>query len=303
LRLTTISSLIKAFAFVFAFMLAPMIYADDGFISVGPPVTGGSVSLFVRIPGIFPVGAASDTGTVLIKVDGIVAGNNAAGAAAKAAAIAAKINKVYGAPPNVATINPATPTRIDLVAPAGTPKAGEAGQARITLNGDKTGEGALLASLDLPPSTGSLIAYAGWDTGLSGIDALGGISTFTTAIGYAGFDDSVTLAFNQLPTPTLDGLTSDMYAQLLAGLPAALKPDLILDLADDQILFDFPAGQTGYFVQNLTTDTGVGLSGGLGVVVPEPGYIPSLALLGVAGYLSRRRFCSRNVGPTTHPNG
>jgi hypothetical protein len=271
-------------------ILSPTIYAADGFISVGAPMTGGSVSLFVRIPGIFPVGAASDTGTVLIKVNGIVAGS----AADKATAIAAAINKVYGAPPAVATISPATPTQIDLVAPAGTPKAGQAGQARIALNGDKTNEGALLASVDLPDDTGSLTGYAGWDTGLSGIDQFGGISTFTTAIGYAGLNDSVTLAFNQLPAPTLDGLTIDMYTQLLAGLPLTIQPDLVLDLPDDQIIFNFPSGQTDYFVQSLTTDTEVELSGGLGTVVPEPRYFPFVFAIGLAGYVWRRRSAMRN---------
>jgi len=78
------------------------------------------------------------------------------------------------------------------------------------------------------------------------------------------------LAFNQLSAPTLDGLIMDMYNGLLPGLPLGLQSNLLLDLPNHEILFRFSGGQSDYFVQNLSTDTGVGLSGGLTYETPEP---------------------------------
>ncbi len=249
-------------------------FADEGKITVGQPTGNGSVTVDVSIPGIVASGQVSGS-AARVTVTGIKATDTPA---QKAIKIANAINTAFGAPPNVAGINAGNSSQIDLVAPSG-PDKGKAGVAKIPKGGDKTGEGNLLAQVDIPFSGDGtqLAGLIDYDTGLSGVDANGAASIFSASIGYDGLNDSATLSYNQLSSPTLDGLTTDMYNQLSMGLPSALRPDLVLDLPDDEILFNFPGGQTNDFVQNSSTDTGVGLSGGLAYVTPEPS---TLFLLG-----------------------
>ena len=259
--------------------------AGLGRLTVGAPGGNGSVDVDVSIPGITPFGTVSGQAT-RVRVTGIKSTDTAA---QKAAKVAVAINLAYGAPPNVATISGANSSRIDLAAPAGTPKAGQAGVASIAPKGDKTHEGNLLAQVDIPSTDGGirLTGLIGYDTDLSGLDANGAISTFTASIGYAGLTDTVTLSFNQLSAPTVDALTTDIFNQLSQGLPASLRSDLSLDLLNDQILFNFPGSQTDYFVQSVTTDTGVELSGGLAYSVPLPSTV-SLVGAGLIAFFPLR---------------
>lgn len=238
----------------------------QGHLSIGSPDAPGTntVDVYVHFPGVFPGLGADSNGNVLVHVTGIKGNGDSQ---AKANAIAAAINKAFNT--DVATVAQTAggSYQVNLsYNKNGTPIAGN---AWIPKNGDKTGEGAALASLDVVPSNFAMIGLMGFDTGLSGMDMNGNASTFTAEFGYDGLNDTVTLAYNQLTTPTLDGLVSQMFADLLAGLPAGLQGDLSLDLADDAILFDLPVNQTNYFAGTLSTDTEVETYGGL-ETAPEP---------------------------------
>jgi hypothetical protein len=118
----------------------------------------------------------------------------------------------------------------------------------------------------------------------TGLNFQGGTSSFGSSLSFHSPDfgnvqTGSTLSFGNLSSPTLDGITADTYAQLLAGLPSALRPDLNLNLSQDAITFTFPDQSTGAEVSNFSSDTGTALGVGLiqaGASVPEPS---SLALM------------------------
>jgi hypothetical protein len=254
-----------------------------------PGTAGNSVDVVVNIPGLKPSGGDS-SGTFKVTVKGI---SIADGAAGKATKIANAIN-TYLAQTTVATIDPSNSAKINLQAPPGTPMAGQAGAAYLT--NDKTGEQLVVAQIDIPAPGFGVIGLIDYGGGLlSGVDATGAPATATASFGYLGVTDTVTLG--TAAGETNDSLVSSMYSQLKFGLPPSLTQDLILDLPDDRILFDFPGGQSNYFVSNQSTDTGAGPSGGLAYTpVPEP---CSLVLLGsgiasLAKLVRRSKVSARN---------
>lgn len=255
---------------------AALAQAGNGSLTVGKPTKNGTLDVGVNIPGIEPSGA-DGSGSVVVHVAGILATDSAADKAVK---VAQAINVKYGAPPNVATIDPANPSKINLS------YKGKAGTAWVPKNGDKTGEGKLLAQVDVPARP--LVGLIDFDTGLSGLDAGGLASTFSAAFGYDGYSKSATLAYGDLADPTIDGLMAELFAALNAGL----SPDVSMVLDDGELRIALPTGRQDYFVQVESTDTLAGLSGGLGVAVPEPASLAlaaaALALMATAGRRRRR---------------
>lgn len=247
------------------FASGPVAYAAEGHLSVGAPTGNGSVDVYVHFPGVFPGKGADSNGNVLVNVTGIKSGE---GAASKAKKIADAINAAFNA--DVASVGPAAGGGVQVNLTYNKNGTLIAGNAWVPLNGDKTNEGKALSSLDFQPPGSALTALIGFDTGLSGVDITGNVSSFTAEFGYDGLDDTVTVTYDQLLTPTLDGLTSTLYDDLLNGLPPDLQSQLHLDLADDAITFDLPTGQTDYFAGALSTDSDVETSGGLVTAVPEP---------------------------------
>jgi hypothetical protein len=268
------------------FLPSSLAYAGEGHLDVGNPIGPGStVQVYVHFPGVFPGLGADSNGNVLVTVTKIKANE---GAETKAGQIAAAINLAFNT--SVATVAATAGGGFQVNLSYNKNGTAIAGNAWIPAKGDKTGEGGALASLDFQPPDSQLTALMGFDTGLSGFATNGGMSTFTAEFGYAGLSDSVNIAFNQLSAPTLDALTSAMFTGLLQGLPSQLQPDLHLDLGNDEISFDLPSGQTGYFAGTLSTDSLVETSGGLATASPEPA---SLLLIGsgfvcIAGFLRKR---------------
>jgi hypothetical protein len=112
----------------------------------------------------------------------------------------------------------------------------------------------------------------------TGLNFQGGSSSFDSSLRFhspefGNVQTGSTLSFGTLSSPTLDGITEDTYAQLLAGLPSALRPDLSLNLSQDTITFTFPDQSTGAEVSNFSSDTGTAQGVELiqaGASVPEP---------------------------------
>lgn len=122
------------------------------------------------------------------------------------------------------------------------------------------------------------VAYVGYNADPSGEDPFGFESSFTTSFGYVGLSISATLLYHQLSGPTIDDLLTDMYYDLRSQLPVTLQPRI--SLGPRFIRFDLPDDQSGYFVDNLSTDTVTEELGGL-ATVPEP----STLVLTAAGCL------------------
>ena len=61
--------------------------------------------------------------------------------------------------------------------------------------------------------------------------------------------------YGDMAQPTVDGLLTRAYSGLLAGLSPQMQMNLHLDLANDQMTFDFPTGvNNAYFgAGNLST--------------------------------------------------
>jgi hypothetical protein len=160
----------------------------------------------------------------------------------------------------------------------------------ISVSSDQTNEGLLSVNASWDDGYDPFLGLIGYEGPLSGVDSSGGLSTFSASFGFFGLTDSATVFYSAGLTPA--GLASEMYSQLLAGLPSSLQPDL--SLSGDEIAFSFPLGQSAYFVQSTSTDTGVGLTGGT-ATAPEPS---SLALLGSGflgvGGLLRKRWLARS---------
>jgi hypothetical protein len=159
--------------------------------------------------------------------------------------------------------------------------------------GNKSGEGhgQLYSSLILPDEPFPYDAVFAATGPIAGTDLSGAPSTFSASFGWDGFSDDFTSTFAGLSAPTPDGLIADMYSQLLAGLPGPLQGNLMLDTADDEILFRFPNGQQNYFEASTSTDELIDLVSGF-QPVPEPATLWML-LTGAAALFARQHGQSR----------
>jgi hypothetical protein len=165
----------------------------------------------------------------------------------------------------------------------------------LAVTGDTTAEVSVVADLGLSLPGSPAYATLGFVGPLTATATDGSESIFTASF---GVDDSTfasaSLTYNQLTTPTADGLMTALYYELLGDLTPGLQPDLSLDLPDDTITFSFQPGSGDYFVGTDTTSPGTSQSLNVGGVssAPEPVTFFSLGtgllLIGIIGRRSAR---------------
>jgi hypothetical protein len=170
-----------------------------------------------------------------------------------------------------------------------------AANSAIAQTGDTTGEKTTIASLGLSLPGSTAYATLGFDGPLDATGNDGSESIFTASF---GVDDSIfasaSISYDELTSPTDDGLVTGLYYELLGDLSPALEPDLALDLADDSITFSFPVGSGNYFVETSSDspDTSPFMSVGGVSSAPEPVTFLSLGtgllLIGILGRRSAR---------------
>jgi hypothetical protein len=261
-------------------------------ITIGPPANpGGKITVWVQMPpgSIAPVSTNLPSN---IQTDpanssaGVTAGPfNQPNSPTPAAAVASLLNTAFGAPPGIASVDPTNPNKVNI---SYTNANGtfDAQRATITTNTAMV----QFATVNADGNSGNLVGVIGFTGSPTGVDMTGAISTFSADLDSSTFTDDVSLSYNSLSDKSLNGLLEATYQQLDAGLPSALQTSLTLDLADDQVLFSFPAGEPDYTVEMNSTDTGVAILGGM-ETVPEPSALILLGtgLLGVTG----RIFCRK----------
>jgi hypothetical protein len=195
-------------------------------------------------------------------------------------------------PPNSTDIQKADAIRKAISAPnyPGTnisvvPNVGQQGStvtangSAFQLNNDNTGEISKIA--DLGSSSGSAaFATLGFDGPLSATAADGSESIFTASF---GVDDSIfasaSLTYDELTSPTADGVVTGLYDELLADLSPALQANLSLNLSTDTITAGLgPQGYGNYWVEAGTTSQGTSdFMNVVGVTpAPEPATFLSL---------------------------
>ena len=248
---------------------------DSGSYTVSDPtIKGGGtvITIKVTVPNVIPPHQKTDTNSIPVPLKGGVK------AGGKAGAIVNAINAFYGCV--CASIDKSDGTKINI-ASTSTNLGGRSAAGTIAITSEGTQGNAtepdLKAALSNAPGNPFqrpqvLIGFVGKPTG---VDAGGAVSSFSADFGYDGLDASATVRFDELGSPTIDGILGAVYAQLLADLPLSMKPDLSLNLADQMIHFELPTDQTNYFVDVHSTDfgdgsTGVGTLGGFAMEIPEP---------------------------------
>jgi hypothetical protein len=272
-------------------LLSVSSFAGTGDINTNNPNIDGKhhkkglpITIWIQFPGVFPYGSgpsgALPVTTMILPTDTDQT---------KAEKIAASVNKGFNTSCASAVRTAGGQWHVQL----SYNKNGTniAGASIIKPGDDQTGEGATVVAMNLPQKGLTLTAYLGFDTGISGQDRFGNPSTFTWSVGYAGFTDTATLSYNQVTTPTLDGLVSQMYGDLRAGMPAWMQGNFHLDLQDDYAYFNFPQGQTDYFSASISNDSLVEPNGGL-AYTPEPSslFLLGSGVLGLSGFLRNRLF-------------
>jgi hypothetical protein len=152
-------------------------------------------------------------------------------------------------------------------------------------DGDGTKEKDKTASLS--PGSGTI----GYHNAPSGNGVGGTGSVFQASFGFSLTSTEIfldsNLTFSGLSNPTIGGLLTDTFNGLLADLPTTFSSNLHLDLANEEIIFDFPSNATNGFVTNFTSDLITQATSGISEV-PEPStlllFVSGLAGLGVSAW-------------------
>jgi hypothetical protein len=162
----------------------------------------------------------------------------------------------------------------------------------ITQTGDTTGEMSKIADLGLSLPGSPAYATLGFDGPLDATGNDGNKSIFTASFGE---DDSIfasaSISYDELTSPTDDGLVTGLYYELLADLSPALQPDLSLDLPNNSITFSYQPGYGNYWVEtsNTSPETSPFMTVGGVSSAPEPVTFLSLGTgLILIGTLRRR---------------
>jgi len=166
------------------------------------------------------------------------------------------------------------------------------GATSITSN-NATGEADAFLALG-GPGFGS-VNYAGFlaDSPIGG----SGPVEYFAQFGFDGTTITSDILYSSLTTPTIDGLMTQTYDNLLSQLAPSLDGDLTLNLSTDTITLDFLPTDTNISVEAFSSDTGIDVTQTL-ASTPEP---PSYLLLGTAflsmalvGYRQGSRGCNLN---------
>lgn len=256
-----------------------------------------NIVLKVNIPGVIATGQVSGQPLpVTVTIPATDPDTKAPiKALAKATLIANAINTAYGGTTYAkATTNPDGTVHVIVNTSPAT------NGITISVTSDKTSEPSLAAAtsnVNPGPPSPRIQEFLEWGGMLSGVDSSGNVSDFTASLGYDSLTDTASLSYDQLTVPTVDGLVTQMFNQLEAGLPLSLQPNLMLNISNDEILFEVPSGYTDAFMSLSTTDYDLmELDGGTAPVL-EPSSVQLLCtgLLSMAGvaYTRRRTLLNR----------
>jgi hypothetical protein len=135
---------------------------------------------------------------------------------------------------------------------------------------------------------GIQFSMVGFNGILNGTDDNGNPSIFQAAIGSAGISLDANLAFDTLSSPTVDGLLTDVFNTFLSELPLPLRPDLALDLTQDLITFQYPDGESDFFVENFSSDRTLNTVAGMVVAEPPTVLMLFFGVLALAACRYRR---------------
>lgn len=257
-----ISTMFNRKSTLFAVTLLPAMQASAGpLVNPGVPPMDGNMTVDVT---------KHDGTTVTINIPIFRRGdNNDARRLDKAEQIAAGIASATNPPIN-ASVNATGKVDVDAKS--------------VKLGKNTTGETDKIVAGGpvLNPTT----AVCSWAGNINEI-GIGGPVRYETMIGWDGFEASTNFGSGDIAQPTVDGLLSRAYSGLLAGLPPQMQMNLHLDLANDQMTFDFPTGvNDAYFgAGNLSTTSWPVFSV---TSVPEPAAL-ALAPLGFAMLRRYRR--------------
>lgn len=263
------------------------------------PPSKANIVVQVYIPGVVATGEVSGQPLpVTVSIPATDPNTKAPiTALAKAQLIAAAINTAYGGTNYAKAVTNPDGT-VHVIVNTSPPDNG----ITVRVTSDKTAEPSLAAAasnINPGPPSPRIGAFLDWHGVLGGVDSSGNVSDFTASFGYDSLTDTATISYDELTVPTVDELVTEMFNELDAGLPLSLQPDLTLDLADDEIVFDVPDGYGSAFMSNSTTDyDGVEVDGGL-APIPEPGSVlllgAVLIALAVGGVARRRRVADRRL--------
>jgi PEP-CTERM motif len=166
---------------------------------------------------------------------------------------------------------------------------------KIVKGGLPTGEPLPKTSIGLVDTPA--FGFIGFTNTPVGLTPDGSASIFEASLGFLFLGSTIfadsSLTYPELSSPTIAGVLTDTFNQLQANLPNSFRSNLHLDLAEEQIVFDFLLNASDAFVANSTSDLETQVFGGMSQApVPEPSTLMLLTIgvISLIGLECLRRF-------------